>query len=91
MKEKFKHQGARSSENNSYLRTARCIYSGNTRTYEVNNKEWDWKKQQSINDRFMRDGCTCTRCVEHRQHLEKLRIALERENDMDGLRAMGFI
>lgn len=89
MGEKWRHQGAVGA-NQTYTRFAKCAYSGNKKSYELPHKYWNEDIKARLNDRFMRDDCMCETCVEHREHLVKLRAALERTNDRAGLKAMGW-
>lgn len=90
MAEKFVHQGAVSSEA-TYPRTAVCIYSGETNTYETTSKYWNEEKQRNLNFKFMQKDCKCGKCIRMRFDRERLKEALRREQDDDGLAAMGCI
>ena len=90
MPEKSIHHGA-SSEEATYLRIARCIYSGNEKMYDTASKYWNEDKQNNLNARFMKYDCQCKRCKERREDRQELIAALERDNDTDGLRALGVI
>ena len=87
MAEKFVHQGAVSSEA-TWPRAALCIYSGETRTYETTSKYWNEEKQKELNFRFMQKDCECKSCTSKRADRERLKMALQREQDDDGLRAL---
>lgn len=84
------HEGAL-SQDATYTRVARCIYSGNTRLYDTTSKYWNEEKQQSLNFKFMREECNCQECEEKRSSRARLKAALERDECSDGLAAMGWI
>lgn len=89
MAEIFVHQGAVSSEA-TYPRKAVCIYSGETRLYDTTSKYWNEEKQNSLNFAFMAKDCMCRECIRMRADKARLRAALERDQNDDGLRAMGW-
>jgi hypothetical protein len=90
MAEKFKHSGA-SSGSETYIRIARCLYSGQEGMYDTPSKYWNEDKQVNLNIKFMKNDCTCETCREKRKEREKLIAAMRRDNDTDGLRALGCV
>lgn len=91
MGERFVHQGARSSGNTTYARTARCIYSGNTKIYSIEDKEWNANKQWSLDSRFMKNECQCNSCLIRREDDLKTIKALQRDNDINTLAKLGVV
>ena len=84
------HEGAL-SQDATFTRVARCIYSGNTKMYDLTSRYWNEDKQQALNFKFMREACNCKECEDYRSSRARLKAALERDQCSDGLAAMGWI
>lgn len=89
MAQKFRHQGA-SSGNTTYFRTAKCIYSGEKKLYDLSGKEWTRKDQDNLDMRFMQRDCQCKNCVYERKRRAKLVRALMESDSTESLRALGY-
>ncbi len=89
MAERFVHQGALSEEA-TFPRKAKCIYSGKERMYDTPSKYWNEDRQMALNERFMKYDCDCKECTRKRDDRKRLIEALKRDNDEAGLRALGW-
>lgn len=73
----------------SYLRIARCIYSGSEGYYDLKGKHWTYEKQQNLNLKFMKEECNCKRCTSDRADRKALVEALRRDRNYDALKMLG--